>query len=628
MLRNKTVAFLLTFFMGLFFGFANYAFASTDRLEGYAWSSNVGWISFSCSNANSCGSSNYGVVIDQSSGVLSGQAWNSNIGWISFNAEDVAGCPSVPCAPKLVGGIGSGWARVVPVDPESGWEAWIHLAGPGYGVTQSATELKGFSWSDDVVGWMNWNPSIGPGVHRVPSSVLSTGVLGGGPNSNVRIGTDVCTSASCLYSHQTSDIVALVASPAPGYTFSNWTGLNASECPQLSATTCDGILLSSDKEIKASFRTSVCPSDGPGNCPACNDGVDNDADTKIDFPADTNCQSRTGPSEAITAAACDNCIDDDGDGRIDWVNDTGCKDQTDNNEINAILTASTSDTGGASGRVVSDPAGINCKPNCNKEYISDDEVKLTALPSNTSSNFWRWSGACLGTNPVCQLVMTISRTAVAHFGATVAPSCPRDGPGACPECNDGDDNDDDGRIDFPADQQCTSRIDPTEGTSNRECPGDGPGACPVCNDGADNDEDGLVDYSNDPECLGDPEGESEDGGDVNCPADGPGVCPQCNDGVDNADPEDLIADYPIDPGCYSRADNNEIDPVIIGNCPTDGPGICPRCNDGIDNDEDGLIDWFGWDSDKDEVREIKRDPSCQGEPNKNTEAGGVIIKEI
>lgn len=55
-------------------------------LSGYAWNDGIGWISFNCSNDNSCATSNYSVTI--SNGTFSGWAWNDIIGWISFNCNN------------------------------------------------------------------------------------------------------------------------------------------------------------------------------------------------------------------------------------------------------------------------------------------------------------------------------------------------------------------------------------------------------------------------------------------------------------------------------------------------------------------------------------------------------------
>ena len=57
--------------------------ATPANLEGWAWSSTIGWISMSCENTSTCGASDYGVDIDTSNN-LSGYAWSENIGWIKF----------------------------------------------------------------------------------------------------------------------------------------------------------------------------------------------------------------------------------------------------------------------------------------------------------------------------------------------------------------------------------------------------------------------------------------------------------------------------------------------------------------------------------------------------------------
>jgi hypothetical protein len=54
--------------------------------------------------------------------------------------------------------------------------------------------------------------------------------------------------------------------------------------------------------------------------PECRDGIDNDGDGRIDFPADPQCKSADDDSEA---PECSNMRDDDGDGKVDR-DDPGC----------------------------------------------------------------------------------------------------------------------------------------------------------------------------------------------------------------------------------------------------------------------------------------------------------------
>jgi hypothetical protein len=68
-------------------------------LQGYAWvgapnscsglacgeNPSPSWISFNCHNDNSCATSNYWVAVNENNGKLDGYAWSDNVGWIDFN---------------------------------------------------------------------------------------------------------------------------------------------------------------------------------------------------------------------------------------------------------------------------------------------------------------------------------------------------------------------------------------------------------------------------------------------------------------------------------------------------------------------------------------------------------------
>ncbi len=139
-------------------------------LSGFAWSSNIGWISLQ--------GSSYGVNLSPA-GELSGFAWSSNIGWISFNKADLSSCPSGACTATI--DLNSrkvdGWARVCSgtlskdckgAARTDGWDGWIHLSGTNHpspyaagngGVTYvpSTTKLSGFAWGSEVVGWIDFS---------------------------------------------------------------------------------------------------------------------------------------------------------------------------------------------------------------------------------------------------------------------------------------------------------------------------------------------------------------------------------------------------------------------------------------------------------------------------------------
>jgi hypothetical protein len=134
-----------------------------------------------------------------------------------------------------------------------------------------------------------------------------------------------------------------------------------------------------------------------------------------------------------------------------------------------------------------------------------------------------------------------------------------DSPGASPEicpdcsppaqCEDTQDNDGDGRVDYPNDPGCTGYAD------NDETDAGGGGPPPQCSDGADNDGDGRIDYPNDPGCTDQADNDETDAG-------GGGPPPQCSDGADNDG--DRQADG-NDPACSSAQDDDESDDPPLEN---------------------------------------------------------------
>jgi hypothetical protein len=167
----KKFLILIIFLIGFIFFFSEKTESGTgDNVSGWAWSENVGWISFNCYNdyngdgvlEDHCSSSNYGVKLDPSTKVFSGYAWSENVGWITFNESELSGCPSSPCRAWL----GSdnkvyGWARAL--SSGGGWDGWISLRNDSknYGVwldtSTSPQEFRGFAWSDMVIGWISFN---------------------------------------------------------------------------------------------------------------------------------------------------------------------------------------------------------------------------------------------------------------------------------------------------------------------------------------------------------------------------------------------------------------------------------------------------------------------------------------
>jgi hypothetical protein len=166
-MSKKSFLFLIIFLILFnFFIFEKAKAGISDNISGWAWSENIGWISFNCYNdyngdgilEDHCSSSNYGVKLDPSTKIFSGYAWSENIGWLTFNESELTGCPQSPCRAWLDSSNNvQGWARALAYG--GGWSGWIKLRGPNYGVSlnPSTNEFDGWAWSDMVMGWISFN---------------------------------------------------------------------------------------------------------------------------------------------------------------------------------------------------------------------------------------------------------------------------------------------------------------------------------------------------------------------------------------------------------------------------------------------------------------------------------------
>ena len=298
----------------------------------------------------------------------------------------------------------------------------------------------------------------------------------------------------------------------------------------------------------------------------CADGIDNDGDGNIDFPADGGCQTAEAPAEA---PQCSNGIDDDGDGDIDYPADnscrgpfsiaetTECSDGIDN--FDADLLVDMLDPGCAT------PIDLNEDENACSDGIDNDGDGLIDFSPGTDGD------------PSC-----------AH------PFYPLE----ANVCDDGIDNDGDGQTDFPDDLGCFNRFDNDE-------------VNPACNDGIDNDGDGQTDFPDDLGCFS-----LNDGNEVN---------PVCSDGLDNDGDGDI--DFPADPGCFSGTDSDEVNGACDDGVDNDGDGDIDfpadtgcfdildfdetntACDDGVDNDGDGNTD-FPADTGCESARSPTESPQC------------------
>ncbi len=239
--------------------------------------------------------------------------------------------------------------------------------------------------------------------------------------------------------------------------------------------------------------------------PQCSDGVDNDGDSLIDFPADPECSTAHDQSEGFNAA-CDDAVDNDGDGLIDFPADPQCSFPNDNTENFGQCDDGTDNDG-------------------------DGLIDFPADPGCTSRN------DSSETDPQCRDGIDNDGDSLIDFPADPGCTDLNDNQEASPQCSDGIDNDGDGFIDFPAAPTCTATSDVFEG--------------PDCSDGVDNDFDGLIDAV-DPGCASPT--------DLNELSNAPTRA--CSDGIDNDG--DGQTDFPADTSCTSAWSDVEFSPTGVG----------------------------------------------------------------
>lgn len=292
--------------------------------------------------------------------------------------------------------------------------------------------------------------------------------------------------------------------------------------------------------------------------PVCNDGRDDDADGIMDYPNDPGCATPDDDTEDDTCATnpldpgcpeCSNGLDDNGNGDIDYPNESNCLAAGSTSEscvqAESVAKITQSVTTGTTIGAVND-----YKPSCNTSntapdvvYRLDVPVKLATLQleidgfdavhallgstcenpsiacsdpdlmtrtnvaagtyyvvvdgwSSNSGNFTLTTSGTIAGGESCEgeLVQAGVFTCTAGYTCGGTPGARTCVPVAC---NDGADNDGDGKIDFPNDPGCAS---PAGNNEADDCfPTVGPN-CPVCSDGLDNDGDGQTDYPADTTC--------------------------------------------------------------------------------------------------------------------------------
>ena len=381
----------------------------------------------------------------------------------------------------------------------------------------------------------------------------------------------------------------------------------------------------------------------------CRNELDDDFNGLTDFPFDPGCEDpfdRTErPNEVVSACADD--VDNDGDALTDFPNDLGCLYAGDEDEADICGQGVSVDffptgEGFVTGNTATDGSNDfygSCGGNNIREqvylYQQPFSAKVTFSVNHPETeqatiihirsgqcfreggddpndvedrNWFNELGCSSRTGNSDKATLVVESMAPGTYYLFVDHPTGQGGPYKLsveferlpPSCQNGRDDDFDGFIDGE-DLGCESRQDDFELDDINFTD---PDELPACFDMIDNDNDGLIDYPLDPGCELKRDDDETD----------PERAPACANGRD--DDQDELIDLE-DPGCYAAADQVEQDERPVSQCSNffddDNDGLIDypfdpdcfhlgdlsegndlrelECSDGLDNDEDGYIDY-------------------------------------
>ncbi|MCC7197815.1 hypothetical protein IT413_06530 [Candidatus Peregrinibacteria bacterium] len=163
------------------------------QLKGWAWDTNLGWISFYCDDENgdgapyenlgvSCGNQIYGVTMEgvvptggTTSGQLRGYAWGDNSGWINFSCAGGSDALGNAC-----GGFDYG-VTAETVDTACYGEVYGSPSPSGSCSDNLPEDTFIFAWSDSV-GWFDFTGVQFPWIDLIDAGVVVSAYLDPDPS--------------------------------------------------------------------------------------------------------------------------------------------------------------------------------------------------------------------------------------------------------------------------------------------------------------------------------------------------------------------------------------------------------------------------------------------------------------
>jgi hypothetical protein len=238
---------------------------------------------------------------------------------------------------------------------------------------------------------------------------LTVTKAGTGSGPVVSSPSGIACGSSCSASFTNGANVTLTATPNSGSVFAGWSGA-------CTGTATCVVSMSAARQVTATFNragylaTITKAGSGSGSVVSSPAGL----------VCGSACSANFAPGTLLTLTATAN----PGSVFTGW-SGGGCGTTSpvcmtyvySNSSVTAVFepvrTLGVQFSGGGTGAVSSNPAGLQCSSNCSAGFGLGSTVSLTAQPA-AESRFMGWSGACSGTGS-CDITMSSSRTVTAVF---------------------------------------------------------------------------------------------------------------------------------------------------------------------------------------------------------------------
>jgi hypothetical protein len=254
----------------------------------------------------------------------------------------------------------------------------------------------------------------------VEPKILTVQKIGSGKGSVSSTPAGIDCGSDCTENYTTSTSITLTATPEADSRFARWKG----DC-QGTTNTCTLTVENANKTVVAVFakiRMKLLKiqtrGSGKGNVSSTPAGIDCGSDCTQNY--------KSGTLVTLTATPDENSI------FVRWKGGS-CKGSKQTCTVKmykprttiAVFKSSLTQyrlrvglPGSGDGQVTNDLKTIDCsffKSKCSANFSDNTKVTLTAKPSDSSSKFIRWRGACRGTNPVCTITMDSKKYTRAVF---------------------------------------------------------------------------------------------------------------------------------------------------------------------------------------------------------------------